>query len=80
MSRAATFAVAEFLRDELTERGWPTVVLAERMGVPFRVAVGLVYGRVPVTVELAEQLETATGVSAATWLALQAQQNDATDE
>ena len=79
MSRAVTFTVSEFLRDELTERGWPTVVLAERMGVPFRVAVGLVYGRVPVSVELAEQLETATGVSAGTWLALQAQQDEATD-
>lgn len=79
MSRAATFTVAEFLRDELVERGWPTAVLAERMGVPFRVAVGLVYGRVTVAAELAEQLETATGVSAATWLALQAQQNETND-
>lgn len=79
MSRAVTFTVSEFLRDELTERGWPTVVLAERMGVPFRVAVGLVYGRVPVSVELAEQLGTATGVGAGTWLALQAQQNEAND-
>lgn len=77
MNRAATFTVAELLRDELTERGWPTALLAERMGAPFHVAVGLVYGRVPVTVELAEQLETALGVSAGTWLALQAQQNEA---
>ncbi len=79
MSRAVTFTVAEFLRDELAERGWTLYGLAVRMDIDAHVATALVSGWLPVTSDLAERLEVATSVSAETWLALQAQQNEATD-
>lgn len=79
MSRAVTFTVAEFLRDELAERGWTLYGLAVRMDIDAHVATALTCGWLPVTSDLAERLATATGVDAETWLALQAQQNEAND-
>lgn len=68
---AEVFPPSEFIRDELTERGWSTAQFAEAMGLPGGDCEAILAGKKRITISLAVRLERAFGASAAFWLNLQ---------
>jgi len=69
---AKAFPPGDFIREELEERGWSQAELAKRMGRPLQVINQIINGTKSVTAETAIDLEKALGVSARTWLNLEA--------
>ena len=61
----------EFIKDELSARGWAQVELAEIIGRDPNVITDLVTGKRPVSPELAKALGDAFGTSALYWMNLQ---------
>ena len=69
---AEVFPPGEYIRDELEERGWSQVELAEILGVSKATVSDLIRAKRAVTPEVAKALEAALGPSARYWLALDA--------
>ena len=68
---AEAFPPAEYLRDELKERGWSQTDLARVLGRPLQFVNALCNGRKLVTAETAWGLAQAFGTSPQVWLNLQ---------
>ena len=66
------FPPAEYLRDELTARGWTAAELARRTGRGSPFVSRVLSGAYPVGPRFALDLEDALGISAETWCRLQA--------
>ena len=69
---AEAFPPSEYLRDELEERGWTVVDLAEAMGQPVHTVAEMVVGQGDITAETARALSEALGTTPEVWLNLQA--------
>lgn len=69
---AEVFPPGEFIRDELSARGWEQRDLADIMGRPERTVSELVAGKRAITPETAQQLGEAFGTSAQFWLNMEA--------
>lgn len=69
---AETFHPGVFLEDELEEMGWSQVDLAEVLGRPPRVVSEIISGKRSITPETAIGLSNALGISAQTWMNLEA--------
>lgn len=67
---AEVFPPGEYLKDELAERGWTVVQLAELMSRPVQVVSDLLEAQVEITPDLAHALSVALGTSAQLWLNL----------
>ncbi|MFZ2492263.1 MAG: helix-turn-helix domain-containing protein [Thermoanaerobaculia bacterium] len=68
---AEAFPPGEFLRDEMEERGWSQVDLAEVLGKPTAAVNELVLGKREITPATARSLAEAFGTSAQYWLNLE---------
>ena len=66
------FPPREFIQDELEARGWTYSDLARRSGLSREDATAIAEGEISVTPEIAAALEKAFGISAQTWMNLQA--------
>lgn len=64
--------VGEFLAEELEARSMTQKALAEAMGRPAKVVNEIIGGKKSITAETALQLEAVLGISALTWLNMQA--------
>lgn len=69
---AEAFAPGEYIREELTERGWTQLDLAEIMGQPPQVVNEIVAGKRSITPETARGLGDAFGTGAQLWMNLEA--------
>lgn len=70
-SPAEVFPVGEYLADELEARGWSIADFAEIIDRPTQVVSEIIHGHKSLTADTAQQIASATGTNAATWLALQ---------
>ena len=68
---AQVFLPGEFIKDELAERGWGQVELADILGRPPQVVNEIIAGKRGVTPETARGLAAAFGTSAELWLNLE---------
>ena len=68
---AEAFPPGEYLRDELTERGWTVAQLAGMMGRPSRVVLEILKAQIEITPDLAQALSEALGTSTQLWLNLE---------
>lgn len=69
---AKVFPPGEILRDELEERGWTQSVLAEVMGRPEATVSEIINGKRRISPEIAEDLAEALGISAESWVRMEA--------
>ncbi len=68
---AEVFPPGEFIKEELEERGWSQVELAEIMGRPPRVVSEIISGKRAITPETAKGLGAAFGTGATFWINLE---------
>ena len=68
---AEVFAPGEFIREELEQRGWTQLDLAEIMGRPLTALNQIINGKRTITPETARELGAAFGTSAELWLNLE---------
>lgn len=68
---AEAFEPGEYLRDELEERGWSQIELAEVLGRPPRLISEIISGKRAITPETAKGLAAAFGTSAQLWMNLE---------
>ena len=68
---AEVFSPGEYLRDELTERGWTQTEFAEIISRPVQAVSEILNDKKEITTETAVLFEQALGVSAGTWLGMQ---------
>lgn len=66
------FIPGEYIREELVERGWTQMDLAEILGRPPQVVNEIVAGKRSITPETARGLADAFGTSAQLWMNLEA--------
>ena len=69
---AEVFPLGEFLREELDERGWTRIDLAEIMVRPIVLVNGVISGKRGITPKTAKGLAAARGASPELWLHLEA--------
>lgn len=67
---ATVFPPGEYLRDELSARGWTPVSFAEVIGQPVDQVNALLGGRAALTAPMARAIAAALGTSADLWLGL----------
>lgn len=70
---AEAFPVADFIKEEMEERGWTQTTLAEIIGRPIQFVNQLVKNKKQVTIRTAQELGAAFGTSPEYWLNLQNQ-------
>ena len=68
---AEVFPPGEFIKEELEERGWSQVELADIMGRPPRVVSEIISGKRAITPETAKGLGAAFGTGATLWINLE---------
>src|SRR5271167_751549 len=68
---AEVFPPGEVIKEELEERGWNQVELADIMGRPPRVVSEIISGKRAITPETAKGLAAAFGTSATLWMNLE---------
>lgn len=66
------FPPGEYIREELVERGWTQIDLADILGRPAQVVNEIIAGKRSITVETARGLGEAFGTSAQLWMNLEA--------
>ena len=71
---------ADFIRDEMYERNWRAVALAEHSGLSLETVVGLLQGQEPITQDVANGIAKAFGTSAEVWMHLDAAYQSARKE
>lgn len=69
---AEVFAPGEFLREELEDRGWSSIDLAEVLGRPAAAVYEIVSGKRRITPDTAKALAAALGTSPEFWMNLEA--------
>lgn len=71
LAPAEVFPPGDFLRDELTERGWAEAEFADIIGRPVQVVSEILNGRKEITPDTALSIGAALGTSAELWVNLQ---------
>jgi HTH-type transcriptional regulator/antitoxin HigA len=71
LTPAEVFPPGEYLRDELSERGWTQSQFARIIGRPIQLVNGIINNKSAITAQTAKEIAAAFGTSPELWMNLQ---------